>query len=156
MNGLDISLSIFRSTSESAQSTNCKSTSTFADTATKLEKKREREMANKLFKQDLELGKPRAPACDLPSVNCVHVTLVVARDTEWTLEAESLVTQDGTGLSLYYPFQASLRERESMFSDGRVMERTGTEVRSIQMFTSLVHSGWHGRSNSEPDGLQSM
>lgn len=111
-------------------------------------------MANKLFKQDLELGKPRAPACDLPSVNYVHVILVVARDTEWTLEAESLVTQDGTGLSLYYPFQASLREREYVLR--WEMERTGTEVRSIQMFTSLVHSGWHGLSNSEPDGLQSM
>lgn len=59
MNGLDISLSIFRSTSEGAQSTNCKSTSTFADMATKLEK---REMANKLFKQDLGAWKAQGPS----------------------------------------------------------------------------------------------
>lgn len=40
MNGLDMSLSVFCSTSESAQSTNCKSTFTFASMATKLNKKR--------------------------------------------------------------------------------------------------------------------
>lgn len=55
MNGLDISLSIFRSTSESAQSTDCKSTSTFVVMAMKLneKEKRKRDVANKLFKQDL-------------------------------------------------------------------------------------------------------
>lgn len=42
-----------------------------------------------------------------------------------------------------------------MFSGGRVIERSGTEVRWIQMFTSLLPSGWHGTSNSEPDGLES-
>lgn len=43
MNGLDMSLSIFCSTSESAQSTNCKSTFTFASMATKLNLKKEEE-----------------------------------------------------------------------------------------------------------------
>lgn len=113
-------------------------------------------MANKRLKQDLELGKPRAPACDLPSVNYVHVTLVVARDTVWTLEAESSHSRWNRTWSLLSISSRSERERESMFSDGRVMERTGTEVRSIQRFTLLVHSGWHGLNNREPDGLPSM
>ena len=102
MNGLDISLSIFRSTSESAQSTNCKSTSTFADMATKLEKKKKERCLINYSNKIKELGKHRVPACDFPSLNYAHVTQVVSRHTEWTLE-EGLVTQDGIGFS-FYPF----------------------------------------------------
>ena len=71
MNGLDMSLSVFCSTSESAQSTNCKSTFTFASMATKLNKKKKtkRNIDNKLFKQDLEAWKAQGPACDFPFLN---------------------------------------------------------------------------------------
>lgn len=73
MNGLDISLSVFCSTSESAQSTNYKSIFTFASMATKLNKQKKkmkkRNIANKLFKQDLGAWKAQGSACDLPSLS---------------------------------------------------------------------------------------
>lgn len=153
MNGLDISLSIFRSTSESAQRTNCKSTSTFADTATKLGEKKE--VANKLFKQDLGAWKAQGPSCDLPSLNYVHVTQVMSRHTEWTLRAEGVVIQDGTGLSFDYPFLAGTckKEKESMFEGRRVIElglRSEGYKRSLHFSTQLA---WVKCTNSQPDGL---
>lgn len=70
MNGLDVSLSIFSSTSESAQSTNCESIFTFASMAAKLnKKKKKRNIANKLFKQDLGAWKAQGSAGDLPSLS---------------------------------------------------------------------------------------